>query len=99
MPIATRPPSAASTSRNARHLVKGTVVSNPFDDVEDQLFLVLVNEENQYSLWPAAAPIPAGWTQTTTGPRPRRECLDHINEHWTDMRPASVVTATGDAPA
>jgi MbtH protein len=63
-------------------------VTNPFDD-ENGEFLVLVNEELQYSLWPTFREIPAGWT--AVGPRGnRKECLDYIEEHWTDMRPKSL---------
>ncbi|HYP30028.1 MAG TPA: MbtH family protein [Blastocatellia bacterium] len=64
-------------------------MTNPFDD-ENGEFLVLVNEELQYSLWPSFREIPAGWT--AVGPRgKRRECLDYIEGHWTDMRPKSLV--------
>ncbi|MGA6161831.1 MbtH family protein [Amycolatopsis magusensis] len=73
--------------------------TNPFDD-EDGTFLVLMNDERQYSLWPNFAPVPAGWS-TVHGPAGRRDCLDHIEQNWTDMRPASLVKAMakkGDDP-
>ncbi|HWG25888.1 MbtH family protein [Actinospica sp.] len=38
-------------------------MANPFED-EDAEFLVLVNEENQHSLWPLQIDVPAGWTVT-----------------------------------
>lgn len=64
-------------------------MTNPFDD-ETGEFLVLVNHERQYSLWPAHLDVPAGWS--VTGPRGRRQaCLDWIDANWTDMRPASLV--------
>jgi MbtH protein len=50
---------------------------------------VVVNDEGQYSLLPLDRPIPDGWRATGfTGDR--QECLDHIDEIWTDMRPRSV---------
>lgn len=62
---------------------------NPFDD-EDGTFLVLINDEGQYSLWPHAMDVPQGWTQV--GPTgSRAECLSYIEEKWTDMRPLSLV--------
>ncbi|MFF5175396.1 MbtH family protein [Micromonospora sp. NPDC000089] len=67
-------------------------MSNPFED-PDGSYLVLVNDEGQHSLWPAAIAAPAGWT-TTHGPAPRRESLEHIERNWTDMRPKSLVEAT-----
>lgn len=70
-------------------------MTNPFED-EDASFLVLVNEENQHSLWPAAIAVPAGWT-TTHGPDTRQSCLDHIERNWTDMRPASLIAAMTEA--
>ncbi len=69
---------------------------NPFDDEKGE-FVVLINDEGQYSLWPTFKDVPAGWT--TVGPRgARQSCLDYIEEHWTDMRPRSLAEQmTGDA--
>ncbi|AGZ43001.1 MbtH family protein [Actinoplanes friuliensis] len=66
--------------------------TNPFDNAEG-MFLVLVNDENQHSLWPVFAEVPAGW-RTTHGPAGRQDCLDHINTTWTDMRPQSLIDAS-----
>jgi MbtH protein len=50
---------------------------------------VVVNDEEQYALWPFDRPLPDGWrAEGFTGGR--QECLDHIDEVWTDMRPRSV---------
>jgi MbtH protein len=50
---------------------------------------VVINDEEQYSIWVADRAIPDGWT--AVGPtRPEDECLAWIDEHWTDMRPRSV---------
>lgn len=65
--------------------------TNPFDDA-DGTFHALVNDEGQYSLWPTFVPVPDGWT-VQHGPAARQECLDHIEEHWTDLRPRSLVLA------
>nr|WP_221375295.1 MbtH family protein [Actinoplanes polyasparticus] len=65
--------------------------TNPFDNAEGT-FLVLVNDENQHSLWPAFAEVPAGW-RTAHGPAPRPECVDYVNTHWIDMRPQSLIDA------
>lgn len=62
--------------------------SNPFDE-PDATFHVLVNVEGQHSLWPAFAAVPDGW-QVTLSAAGRPECLDHIEEHWTDLRPRSL---------
>lgn len=64
-------------------------MSNPFDD-PNGVFLVLANDEDQHSLWPEFAPVPAGW-QTLFGPAERQACLAYVSEHWTDMRPRSLV--------
>lgn len=66
-------------------------MSNPFDD-EDGRFFVLVNDENQHSLWPTFADIPSGWNKVF-GEASRQECLDYVNEHWTDLRPKSLIEA------
>lgn len=72
-------------------------MTNPFDD-EDGTFLVLRNDEDQYSLWPQFAAVPAGW-RTVLGPDRRQPCLDHVEENWTDMRPASLARAMDEERA
>ncbi|WP_026269811.1 MbtH family protein [Salinispora arenicola] len=52
-------------------------------------FAVVVNEEEQYSVWWADRPLPAGWTAAGFS-GDRDECLAHIGEVWTDMRPLSL---------
>ncbi|GHD54302.1 MbtH family protein [Streptomyces galbus] len=64
-------------------------MSNPFENA-DGTFLVLVNEEGQHSLWPSFAEVPAGWT-VVLGQSDRQTCLAYVEEHWTDMRPLSLV--------
>jgi MbtH protein len=73
------------------------MMPNPFDDTDGR-FLVLVNDEAQYSLWPAARAVPDGW-RTAHGEDSRQACLDYVDRHWTDMRPASLARAMdrGDA--
>ncbi|WP_127783991.1 MbtH family protein [Rhodococcus sp. X156] len=66
-------------------------MSNPFDDADGR-FRVLVNEENQHSLWPEFADVPAGWT-VAFGTASRAECVSYVEESWTDMRPKSLVEA------
>jgi MbtH protein len=65
--------------------------SNPFDD-EDGRFLVLVNGEEQYSLWPTFAEVPAGWRTVFGGPdgADRESALRYVEENWTDMGPRSL---------
>ena len=64
-------------------------MTNPFED-DSLTYLVLVNDEGQYSLWPDFRETPAGWKPV--GPLgQRKECLDWIESTWTDMRPASLV--------
>ena len=50
---------------------------------------VVVNDEEQYSIWPVGRDLPAGWRQDGfTGSE--EECLAYIDETWTDMRPESL---------
>lgn len=70
-------------------------MANPFEDDEGQ-YLVLRNDEGQYSLWPNHIEVPAGWQQVF-GEAGRQECLDHIEQTWTDMRPQSLVEAMEEA--
>ena len=52
-------------------------------------YVVVVNEEEQYSLWPQGKCLPAGW-RSVFGPCPRYECLHEIEQRWVDMRPKSL---------
>ncbi|CAM5498036.1 MbtH family NRPS accessory protein [Streptomyces hirsutus] len=55
----------------------------------DEVYLVVRNDEEQYSIWRADREVPAGWHPE--GRRgSRQECLDHIGVIWTDMRPLSL---------
>ena len=60
------------------------------DDAEDtRTYTVVVNDEEQYSIWPVGGEVPAGWREVgKTGPK--ADCLAYIEEVWTDMRPLSV---------
>ncbi|MFD8721808.1 MbtH family protein [Streptomyces sp. NPDC059629] len=55
----------------------------------EPVYKVVLNSEEQYSVWPAERQNPAGWfDEGTSGTLP--ECLGHIEKTWTDMRPRSV---------
>jgi uncharacterized protein YbdZ (MbtH family) len=66
----------------------GIVSTNPFDD-DNGSFFVLVNDEEQHSLWPTFAEIPAGW-QVVYGEADRAACLEYIEQNWSDIRPKSL---------
>ncbi|MEU6994727.1 MbtH family protein [Streptomyces sp. NPDC046465] len=69
-------------------------MTNPFEN-PDGTYVVLVNDENQHSLWPITVDVPAGWT--VTHPSDTREaCLRFIEENWTDMRPRSLAQRMAD---
>lgn len=56
---------------------------------DTDIYAVVVNHEEQYSIWPVDRDLPPGWmNEGKIGTR--AECLDHIEEIWTDMRPLSL---------
>lgn len=56
---------------------------------DDITYNVVLNDEEQYSVWPVHRSIPAGWrAEGTQGTK--TECLEHIDRVWTDMRPLSL---------
>lgn len=63
-------------------------IINPFED-DERSYIVLVNDEEQYSLWPTFADVPAGWNVALTSST-RAICLAFIEANWTDMRPRSI---------
>ena len=59
------------------------------EEQDDRIYIVVVNDDEQYSIWLAHKTIPAGWRDV--GKRgPKVECLEYIKEVWTDMRPLSL---------
>ncbi|MEU3495183.1 MbtH family protein [Kitasatospora cineracea] len=59
------------------------------ENTDTRTYLVVLNDEEQYSIWAAGRELPAGWTaEGTQGTR--EECLARIDQVWTDMRPRSL---------
>lgn len=52
-------------------------------------FEVVINGEEQYSVWRSDAPPPPGWRIIGVSGT-RQQCLDYIEKHWTDLRPLSL---------
>ena len=57
--------------------------------MSDVIFQVVKNDEEQYSVWPTDRELPPGWSATGFSGT-KQECLDHVDQVWTDMRPASL---------
>lgn len=66
-------------------------MTNPFEN-ETAAYLVLCNDEGQYSLWPDRIEVPAGW-EKRFGPEDKASCLAFVESNWTDMRPRSLIDA------
>lgn len=56
---------------------------------DSEAFRVVVNDEEQYSIWPVHRTLPAGWTDVGVAGS-KEQCLEHIETVWTDMRPLSL---------
>ena len=69
---------------------------NPFDD-DNGSFFVLVNDEEQHSLWPTFADVPAGW-RVVYGAADRAACLDFIEQNWTDITAEESAREAGAGP-
>jgi MbtH protein len=55
----------------------------------NNLIVVLINDEGQYSLWPGGKAVPPGWCATETQGT-EEACTKWVDEVWTDMRPVSL---------
>lgn len=58
-------------------------------DCDSTIYQVVVNHEEQYSVWPASRELPGGWTAAGKSGS-KAECLAYIEEVWADQRPASL---------
>ena len=59
------------------------------DEQDTTIYKVVVNHEEQYSIWPAYKDLPNGWREAGRQGG-KDECLAYIKEVWTDMRPLSL---------
>lgn len=66
------------------------------EEEDDRDYCVVVNEEEQYSVWLADRPVPIGW-RIVGEKQKKAACLKHIGEVWTDMRPKSLRDAKPSA--
>jgi uncharacterized protein YbdZ (MbtH family) len=65
-------------------------------EMDQESYLVVRNDEEQYSIWPEHRDLPAGWRPTGFAGA-KDACLAHIDEVWTDMRPLSLRQALAEA--
>ena len=59
------------------------------NDEKSKLYIVLKNNEEQYSLWPKSKKIPAGW-EDTGAEGSKETCMAYVDREWVDMRPLSL---------
>ncbi|MFT5392781.1 MAG: MbtH protein [Gammaproteobacteria bacterium] len=64
-------------------------------DDESTVFKVVINDEEQYSIWPADRELPLGWNAVGEQGT-KSKCLEYISQVWTDMRPASLRRQMGE---
>ena len=56
---------------------------------DDTVYMVIMDREEQYRIWPSDRPLPFGW-EATSKQGTQQECIDYIEEVWTDRRPRSL---------
>lgn len=71
-------------------------MSAPDEQEDTTIYTVVMNHEEQYSIWPAERELPSGW-QAVGKTGSKSDCLAYIEEVWTDMRPLSLRKQMGDA--
>ncbi len=67
------------------------------EETPEAIFRVVVNHEEQHSIWPVDRQNPPGWTDEGFA-GPKDDCLAHIREVWPDITPLSVRRALADQP-
>jgi len=83
-------------ARISRHVLqtlqlpKDDSMSTSCLDRDDETFIVVVNDEDQYSIWPHWKAIPSGWTAVPGVQGDKATVLAHVELAWTDMRPRSL---------
>jgi MbtH protein len=73
-----------------RHYITNKEIEmQPNKEDDPTIYMAVVNEEEQYSIWPEHRPLPLGWSDTNVHGL-KAECLAYIERVWTDMRPLSL---------
>lgn len=67
-----------------------------WDEEDKTIYRVVVNLEEQYSIWPEDRDLPPGWRSAPKSGS-KAECLSYIEEVWTDMRPLSLRQRMGES--
>lgn len=67
-----------------------------FEGTEEEQYIVVVNIEEQYSVWLVDRPLPAGWRAAEMAGS-KADCLAYIDRVWTDMRPRSLRDASAQS--
>jgi len=65
--------------------------------LDTTLFVIVMNGEEQYSVWPADRELPDGWS-AVGAPGAKEHCLEEIERRWVDLRPRSLREAMGSPP-
>jgi len=67
-------------------------MDNNFNNDQEyiEMYFVVINHEEQYSIWPDYKPMPLGWRKVLDSSMTKGDCLDFIEKNWTDMRPLSL---------
>ncbi|WP_084486337.1 amino acid adenylation domain-containing protein [Nocardia sienata] len=71
-----------------RRLLDGDGVVSRHTAADDRRYVVVVNAEEQHAIWPAAQPVPSGWS-SRGGVGSKAECKDYVRRAWVDIRPLS----------
>lgn len=80
---------AGVVAAKAKRVDEEEHVMSSIDQEDTTIYKVVVNDEEQYSIWPADRENPLGWRDAGFS-GPKQQCLDYIKEIWTDMRPLSL---------
>ena len=66
------------------------VIKPALEGEDEFMYFVLINEEEQYSLWPSFKAVPGGWRKAKEEEMTKEEAKAYVDEVWTDMRPLSL---------
>jgi MbtH protein len=78
--------------------ISGATATQKPQDGDRTVYVTVVNDAEQWSVWPAARPLPVGWKASGRSGS-KQECLEYVQEVWVDMRPLSVRKNTESSQA